>query len=399
MHSTSARSTRAFPNTPSTTSTPKRLSGRVTFPLAYEGPPGLVHGGFLAVFFDSVTQHQSCAAKLTGKTRSLTVKFRRPTPILTELRFDIVRAQTDGQVTSTARLLLDDEVLCIGELNTVASSPDKLTGVQFGKRRDKNRVTELQRIRQPRVAEIVAARLREDILSGRIKEGDVLPSQESLFSEFGVSPPALREAIHILETDGLISVRRGNVGGAVVHPPSAERTAHMISMVLQARSATPADVSGALLHLEPICAGMCAAREDRMTEVVPYLEAEIELQTEQFDNLSRYVPNARRFHEAVVSRCGNEPMILLIGSLELIWSAHESSVWSDEGDPMEHKTMRAALRDHQRLLDAIRDGNSARAVRLAQDHLAAARRNTLAVGADKTIEAKLISKPSSSKDT
>jgi DNA-binding FadR family transcriptional regulator len=255
-------------------------------------------------------------------------------------------------------------------------------------------MTSVQRIRQPRVAEIVASRLRDDILSGRIKEGDVLPSQDSLLVEFGVSPPALREAIHILETDGLISVRRGNVGGAIVHPPSAERTAHMISMVLQTRSATPADVSGALMHLEPICAGMCAAREDRLTKVVPYLESEIALQTEQFDNLACYVPNARRFHEALVSRCGNEPMILLIGSLELIWSAHESSVWSDENDaadPLNHKTMRAALRDHQRLLDAIRDGNEARAVKLAQDHLAAARRNTLAVGADKTIEAKLIS--------
>jgi GntR family transcriptional repressor for pyruvate dehydrogenase complex len=252
----------------------------------------------------------------------------------------------------------------------------------------------VQRIRQPRVAEIVASRLRDDILSGRLKEGDVLPSQEGLLQEFGVSPPALREAIHILETDGLISVRRGNVGGAVVHQPSADRTAHMISMVLQARSATPADVSGALMHLEPICAGMCAARDDRLTEVVPYLEAEINRQTEQFEDLSRYVPNARRFHEAIVARCGNEPMILLIGSLELIWSAHESSVWSDDNDsadPLNHRTMRAALRDHQRLLDAIRDGNSVRAVRLAQDHLAAARRNTLAVGADKTIEAKLIS--------
>ena len=252
-------------------------------------------------------------------------------------------------------------------------------------------MTSVQRIRQPRVAEIVASRLRNDILSGRIREGDVLPSQDVLLAEFGVSPPALREAIHILETDGLISVRRGNMGGAVVHPPSAERTAHMISMVLQSRSAKPADVSGALMHLEPICAGMCAAREDRLTEVVPYLEAEIATQTEQFENVARYVPNARRFHEAIVSRCGNEPMILLIGSLELIWSAHESSVWSDEGDPMEQKTMRAALRDHQRLVDAIRDGNEARAVKLAQEHLSVARRNTLAVGADKTIEAKLIS--------
>jgi GntR family transcriptional repressor for pyruvate dehydrogenase complex len=252
------------------------------------------------------------------------------------------------------------------------------------------------RIRQPRVAEIVASRLRDDILSGRLTEGDVLPSQEALLVEFGVSPPALREAIHILETDGLISVRRGNVGGAVVHLPAAERTAHMIGMVLQSRDSTPADVSGALMYLEPICAGMCAARDDRLTEVVPYLEAEIQVQTEQFDDVARYVPNARRFHEALVSRCGNEPMILLIGSLELIWSAHESAVWSDDstdvpGAPMKHGTMRAALRDHQRIVDAIRDGNRSRAVRLAEDHLAAARRNTLAFGMDKTIEAKLIS--------
>jgi GntR family transcriptional regulator, transcriptional repressor for pyruvate dehydrogenase complex len=250
-----------------------------------------------------------------------------------------------------------------------------------------------QHFRQPRVAEIVASKLRDDILTGRLKEGDVLPSQESLFGEFGVSPPAVREAIHILESDGLISVRRGNVGGAVVHLPTAERTAHMISMVLQARSATPVDVSAALMHLEPICAGMCAAREDRMTEVVPYLQHEIDQQTAQFDDVSQYVPNARRFHETLVSRCGNEPMILLIGSMELIWSAHESSVWNDhrEPAPMAAKTRRAALRDHQRLLDAIRDGNSARAVRLAQDHLAVARRRTLAFGTDKTIEAKLMS--------
>jgi DNA-binding FadR family transcriptional regulator len=251
-----------------------------------------------------------------------------------------------------------------------------------------------QRIRQPRVAELVASRLRDDILTGRLKEGDVLPSQEALFAEFGVSPPAVREAIHILESDGLISVRRGNIGGAVVHLPSAERTAQMISMVLQTRAATPGDVSEALLHLEPICAGMCAAREDRITEVVPHLQAAIDAQIEQFDTPARYVPNARKFHEAIVSRCGNEPMILLIGALEVIWSAHESSVWSDEYhpvDPMKPKTMRAALRDHHRLLDAIADGNSAKAVRLAQDHLAAARRNTLAAGSHKTIDAKLIS--------
>ena len=110
-------------------------AGRVTFPVVYEGPPGVVHGGFLAVFFDCVIQHQNCATELSGKTRSLNVKFRRPAPILTELRFDITRTQEDRGVTSTARLLLDDEVLCIGEATTLALSPDKLTGFNFGKRR------------------------------------------------------------------------------------------------------------------------------------------------------------------------------------------------------------------------------------------------------------------------
>lgn len=110
-------------------------SGRVTFPLVYEGPPGLVHGGFLAVFFDCIMQHQNCLAGLSGKTRSLSVTFRRPTPVLTALDFDITRCEVDRGIASKARLLLDDEVLCIGDVNTLARPPDKLAGYQFGKRR------------------------------------------------------------------------------------------------------------------------------------------------------------------------------------------------------------------------------------------------------------------------
>lgn len=125
----------AFPEYTFDESGPDSARGRVTFPVVFEGPPGLVHGGFLAVFFDCVTQHHSCATGRTGKTRSLTVTFRRPTPILTELSFDVTRAEADGRVTSAARLLLADEVLCVGEFHTSASSPEGLSVFQFGKRR------------------------------------------------------------------------------------------------------------------------------------------------------------------------------------------------------------------------------------------------------------------------
>ncbi len=135
MQRTSARSTPGFPEYAFDQLDGETASGRVNFPIVYEGPPGLVHGGFLAVFFDSVIQHQNCVSGLSGKTRSLQVKFRRPTPVRTELRFDIVRSQTSRGITSTARLLLDDEVLCLGEVTTLAVPPEKLTGHRLGKRR------------------------------------------------------------------------------------------------------------------------------------------------------------------------------------------------------------------------------------------------------------------------
>jgi hypothetical protein len=114
---------------------PESAAGSVCFPLAYEGPPGLVHGGFLGVFFDCVIQHHNCVTGLSGKTRSLAVTFRRPTPLLSELRFDIARSEVDRGITSTARLLSDDEVLCQGEVTALASTPDKLAGSRFGRRR------------------------------------------------------------------------------------------------------------------------------------------------------------------------------------------------------------------------------------------------------------------------
>jgi GntR family transcriptional repressor for pyruvate dehydrogenase complex len=242
----------------------------------------------------------------------------------------------------------------------------------------------VRQLRQPRLAEIVAARLRDEILAGRLTEGDTLPRQEHLFTEFRVSLPAVREAMRILETEGLISVRRGNVGGAVVHLPTPMRIARTISMVLQTRQTTMSDVSGALMHLEPTCAVLCASRPDRAEAVVPALREVIEQQNKAFDDAEQFPGLARSFHEKLVETCGNETMIVIIGSLETIWTAHESSVWADAtaadtdpDSPMARKSRRAALRDHEKLVDAIEVGDGERAMRLASAHLAATRSSSL----------------------
>jgi hypothetical protein len=111
-------------------------AGRITFPVVYEGPPGLVHGGFLGVFVDCVVQHHNLATGTSGMTRTMTVTYRRPVPLLTDLNFDIARHEVDGMASSTARLLLDDDVLCIGEVVAGAIPSEHVVGYAFGSRRD-----------------------------------------------------------------------------------------------------------------------------------------------------------------------------------------------------------------------------------------------------------------------
>lgn len=107
----------------------EEASGTVTFPLAYEGPPGIVHGGFLAVFFDCVVQHHNCDVGVAGKTRSLTVDYRRPAPLLEALSFEIDRSVDAGRITSRARLSLDGQTLCTAVMAAVAGDRSRLPAV------------------------------------------------------------------------------------------------------------------------------------------------------------------------------------------------------------------------------------------------------------------------------
>jgi hypothetical protein len=97
--------------------------GTVAFPLSYEGPPGIVHGGFLGVFFDCVLQELNCARGLAGKTAELSVRFRRPTPLLTTLTYRIERVVDERRITARAALFLDDELLC--EAHMLAAKGDR----------------------------------------------------------------------------------------------------------------------------------------------------------------------------------------------------------------------------------------------------------------------------------
>ena len=99
-----------------------RAEGEVEFPIIYEGPPGIVHGGFLALVFDCVLQQLNCDLGLAGKTATLNLRYRRPTPLLTKLRIVASREIVENKIHSKAELYREDELLCTAEMTAVAGS-------------------------------------------------------------------------------------------------------------------------------------------------------------------------------------------------------------------------------------------------------------------------------------
>lgn len=226
-------------------------------------------------------------------------------------------------------------------------------------------------MRSPRLAEMIAAELRERILSGQIPDGGMVPKQEELLAEFQVSLPPIREALRILETEGLITVHRGNVGGAEVHRPEPARTAYMVALVLQAGRVTLQDVLEALRQFEPSCAAACAGREDRHQTVLPTLLDNISRARQAIDDASAYAGLAREFHVEMVSGCGNATMSLMVGVLESLWTAHVTALGREAaqlGSFADRSVRLTSIKEHEKLCAAIGKGDTRAAERLAREH-------------------------------
>jgi hypothetical protein len=89
-----------------------RIFGTATFGAAYEGPPGCVHGGYVAAAFDEVLGSTQSLSGAPGMTGRLTVHYRSPTPLETELRFEGWIEDVTGRKILTRGELRAGDVLC-----------------------------------------------------------------------------------------------------------------------------------------------------------------------------------------------------------------------------------------------------------------------------------------------
>ena len=91
---------------------PRTALGLVTFGSAYEGPPGSVHGGFVAAAFDEVLGYVQSLGERPGMTGTLTVRYRLPTPLHTELRFEAELVGMEGRKIFTKAHVVGEGRVC-----------------------------------------------------------------------------------------------------------------------------------------------------------------------------------------------------------------------------------------------------------------------------------------------
>ncbi len=171
-----------------------------------------------------------------------------------------------------------------------------------------------RRVRVPKTAELVASQLRRRIIRGELTEGDALPPEPTLMTQFGVSRPTLREAFRVLEAEALISVRRGAHGGARVHLPSPTVAARYAGLVLEHRGATLGDVHQASAVIEPPCAALLAERHSPAD--VSVLRGILAEADEVADDPAALAAAQAAFHLAVVELTGNKSLSVVTGMLQ-----------------------------------------------------------------------------------
>ena len=223
-------------------------------------------------------------------------------------------------------------------------------------------------IRVPKTAELVARHLRKQIVRGELVEGDALPSETALMETFSISRPTLREAFRILESEGLIVVRRGAHGGARVQVPSSEVAAGYTGLVLQHRGTTLADVFAARVIVEAPAAAMVARMPDRAKRAKRLTEWLEEF--EAAHDPSDYTAHFHGFNRLLVELTENETLMLLTSMLETISDA-ASTAHTIEPE-VESRLIKRASKTRHTLIEHIAKGEADEAEDLFRRHLAEA---------------------------
>jgi GntR family transcriptional regulator, transcriptional repressor for pyruvate dehydrogenase complex len=207
-----------------------------------------------------------------------------------------------------------------------------------------------------KTSERVALDIVRDIVALGLRSGDRLPLEAAMVEQYGVSRSSLREALRLLEVQGLIHLKPGPGGGTVVGSVEPSHLARTASLYFHLGAATYNQVMATQVMLEPICAFLAAQHPDRAEAMAPFVES-IPL-----GSVPEYRTVTNGFHGAVYRLAGNDVLTLLTQAVTHIVTHHVVATM----DPVELRE--SILDEHMELARAIATGEAERARDMMAEH-------------------------------
>lgn len=224
----------------------------------------------------------------------------------------------------------------------------------------------IHQISVPKAADVLADALREKILKGDLHEGAELPSERELGEQAGLSRATVREALRILDSEGLIETRLGRHGGSAVLRPSTAPIERSVGIFIRGHRIRLQAVLETRGAIEPASARYAALH--RTEEDLRDLERcqEMVEQASRADDVDGYVEANLAWHVQVVRASHNELLIAFI-------SAVSKAVYleSDIEGFSSIEVRDAVIRAHRRVMEAIRAGDGEAAARRMERHVGA----------------------------
>jgi len=227
-------------------------------------------------------------------------------------------------------------------------------------------VARVERVRVPKASDLLAEQLRHKILEGELGPGEALPNERALAEESRLSRTAVREALRILEIDGLVSTRPGRNGGTFVRMPDADSVARSLDVFIRGRKVRFHDVLEVREEIEPICARLAA--HHRTDADLEDLDVATEAVRDAFGDLPAFLTTNVQWHLTVARISHNE---LLAAFMLAISNAVRAA--TDIEDFNSDEVRRGAVKAHDRVAAAIRDGDSEAAMNSMRRHVHAYR--------------------------
>jgi DNA-binding FadR family transcriptional regulator len=213
-----------------------------------------------------------------------------------------------------------------------------------------------------KLSETVAREIVEDILANSLGEGDVLPPETAMLEQYRVGRASLREALRLIEVQGLITLKPGPGGGPVVGDIHAANLGRTASLYLRFAGATYRQLIEAMIIMDPWLAELAALRADH-DQAKELLSTSIDEANSVRDDPEGIIRIAPGFHQAVYDLSGNPVLSTMTAAIDSVYIEQILRTI----DLVPHQG--AFLDDHQEIANAIVNSDAVLAKKLATEHM------------------------------